>query len=140
MLAGAQWGMLVSIEVRHVVDGDCDCGAPKYSWEHRNRHDHHWECDWGRIPSFDVESPAPLIITSRDFAHRCASHGRVDRIGALHTVEVAQVTEGTDARMFQRIDYQGRSWTWELHPAHWADPPTRYNNAHIPIYLGRWPD
>lgn len=138
----------MSIEVRRAIIGDCDCGVPKDSWEQCNDHDHYWECDRGRIPSFDINNPAPLIITGVDWVHRVFKAGGQRRIGEkVHTItvvpvpdETGEVTEDSALRMFHRIDYRGRSWTWELEPAHWAEPPTRNNNAHLPIYLGRWPD
>jgi len=137
----------MSIEIRHVIVGECDCGVPKYSWEHTN-HDHYWECDYGIIPSFDIRNPAPLTITSRDFAHWVFEEGpqRISR-GSVHTVTVTpmpdtngDITATSEIRMFYHIEYLGRRWTWELLPAHWGEPPSRYNNARIPIYLGRWPD
>lgn len=138
----------MSVEVRHVVEGDCDCGVPKYSWEHHDEHNHYWECDYGRIPSFDINQPAPLIITACDWAHQVIKDGGHRRIGEkLHSItpvpipdETGDITEQSEVRLFHRVDYRGQSWTWELEPAHWADPPTRNNNAHARIYLGRWPD
>ena len=138
----------MSIEIRHVIEGDCDCGTPKYSWEHSNDHGHYWECELGRIPSFDINNPAPLTIDARDWVHQVYANGGTRQIGEkLHTITVVpvadehgDVTENSEIRMFHRIEYRGRSWTWELIPAHWADPPTRNNNAHTPIYIGKWPD
>ncbi|KWX66817.1 hypothetical protein [Mycobacterium sp. NAZ190054] len=136
----------MSVEIRHVVVGDCDCGVPKYSWEPHNGHEHYWECAYGRIPSFDVDNPAPLILAGRDWVHDVLKEGGKRTIGdRFYTItavpapdEHGDITETAHLRMFQRLDYRGRSWTWELEAAHWADPPTRHNNA--PIYLGRWPD
>ena len=128
----------MSIEIRHVVTGNCDCGTPRYSWEHTTDHDHHWECDYGRIPSFDANNPAPLIITGRDFVRDVYVNGGKRRIGEV--LYAITFVEEPALRLFQRIEHNGRSWTWELEPAHWADPPTRHNNARLPIYLGRWPD
>ena len=138
----------MSIEIRHVVIGECDCGVPKYSWERCGKHDHYWECDYGRIPSFDIDNPAPLIIVGRDWAHSVFAEGGQRELGkklyAITAVPVpdenGEVTEDSGIRLFQRLEYRGRDWTWELEPAHWADPPTRNNNARVPIYLGRWPD
>ena len=138
----------MSIEVRHVIVGDCDCGTPKYSWEHDDDHGHYWECDYGRIPSFDIDNPAPLIIIGRRWVHDVFKEGGQRRLGdRLYTVtavpipdENGEVTETSPIRIFQRIDYHGQSWTWELEPAHWNEPPTRYNCARDTIYLGRWPD
>lgn len=138
----------MSVEVRHVVIGGCDCGIPKFSWDHSNEHDHYWECEYGRVPSFDINDPAPLAVVDRQWAHAVYAQGGERRVGEkLHTITVvpvleagAALTENTSLRMFHRIDYRGQSWTWELEPAHFSDPPTRYNNAHRAIYLGRWPD
>lgn len=137
----------MSIEIRHVITGDCDCGTPKFSWEHSEDHEHYWECDYGRIPSFDIKNPAPLIISSRDWVHRVFAMGECrigDRLDVITVVPVpderGEINENSGVRMFQRTDYGGRSWTWELEPAHWADPATRHNSAHMSIYLGRWPD
>ena len=138
----------MSVEVRYIVDGDCDCGTPKYSWEHENGLDHYWECDYGRIPGFNIHDPAPLAVVARDWAHSVYKGGGERRIGEkLHTVTIVpvldgsgEVTEDTYLRLFHRIDYHGLSWTWDLLPAHFADPPSKHNNAHRAIYLGRWPD
>ena len=131
--------MAVSVEIRHVIVGECDCGVPKYSWEHTN-HDHYWECDYGIIPSFDIENPAPLIITSRSWVH-CILYGSGGGSMSANSKDRHDVvTVLDDGRLLLRIDYDGRSWTWVLEPAHWDEPPSRYNDAHIPIYLGRWPD
>lgn len=138
----------MSVEVRHVIVGDCDCGTPKYSWEDRECHEHYWECDYGRIPSFDRENPAPLVVVARDWALSVFKAGGERTIGDCHYTirfvpvpdESGEVTETSEVRLFHSLSYKGRSWTWELEPAHWADPPTRFNNAHSPIYLGRWPD
>lgn len=144
----------MSVEVRRVVIGECDCGTPRFSWEHGTDHRHYWECDYGEIPSFDMENPAPLIIVRRDWVHDVlAKGGRVAqggqrRIGEkLFTVtvdaipdETGEITENSGVRIFHRLDCRGRSWIWELEPAHWADPATRYNNARMAIYLGRWRD
>lgn len=140
----AEGGAGVSIEIRHVIVGDCDCGIPCYSWEEGNCHEHYWECDYGRIPSFDLKNPAPLIISSCDWVRRVFAMGECrigDRLDAISLVPPPDERgEDSEVRMFQRTVYGDRSWTWELEPAHWADPPTRHNNARIPIYLGRWPD
>lgn len=143
----ASGGEGVSVEIRRVTVGECDCGIPKYSWQRCDSHEHYWECDYGRVPSFDINNPAPLVIVGRDFAHRLIATGPELHRLVHHAIDVVpatepdgEVTENSVIRMFYRIEYHGRSWTWELKPAYWADRPTRFNNAHTPIYLGRWPD
>lgn len=129
----------MSVEIRHVVTGDCDCGTPRFSWEQSKDHGHHWECDYGVIPSFNLDDPASLAIADQEWVHRALAlaNGQLHIGEALHTI---RIVEDSEMRLFHRIEHRGRSWIWELEPAHWADPPTRHNNAHRAIYLGRWPD
>lgn len=132
-------GARMSIEIRHVIEGDCDCGTPKFSWEHSDEHGHYWECEYGRIPSFDINNPAPLVISARDWTHRLLATCAPVRVGSAF-YEVTSLETADGIRLFQRLEHHRGSWTWELLPAHWADPPTRHNVASAPIYLGRWPD
>ena len=137
----------MSVEVRYVTKGECTCGVPYGPGERPSTCEHFWECDYGRIPSFDIENPAPLTITGRDFAHWVFKTGprRISR-GSVHTVTVTpipdahgEVTATSEIRMFHHIEYRGRNWTWELLPAHWVNPD-EIRTCIDPIYLGRWPD
>ena len=137
----------MSVEIRYMTEGDCRCPGP-YGPDEEPTCRHWWECDYGPVSRFDIRNPAPLIITGRDWVHdvfkqggQRRSHGRVHTISVVpYPNDQGDIDENSPIRMFHRIDFRGRSWTWELEPAHWAEKPGRDNNAHLPIYLGRWPD
>lgn len=137
----------MSIEVRYKVDGECNCRGPYGPGERPARScEHYWECDYGRIPSFDINNLAPLVITGRDFANWLFKEGPREIRGGLYSLTVVpipepdgEITGNSEVRMFQHIDYEGRRWTWEFEPAHWANP-AEIRTCIDPIYLGRWPD
>lgn len=98
-----------------------------------------YECDWGVIehsePRPDLAQVGHLMVTTDDYladllttpgAYRIPPKG--PQIG-LHSA-----TENS-GRLFAHHDYNGRRWTWELFPAHFAD-----GKGPEGVYVGRWPD
>lgn len=137
----------MSVEVRYVTKGECHCGVPYVTGERPDTCEHWWECDYGRIPSWEIDNPAPLVIVGCDFAHlefkegpRRLAHGAMYSVTMVPIMEPdGDITEESGIRMFQHIEHAGRRWTWELEPAHWADS-AEIRTCINPIYLGRWPD
>ena len=123
----------MSIELRVVIEGECDHG-PKFAWEPRTQCRHWVECDWGRIehPKArpDRGEVGHLVLVAADGLYDLIINGPNWR----DRPALASATlDGP--RMFYHLDYDGRRWTWELFPCHWAD-----GAKHPELYIGRWPD
>lgn len=156
----AERGAGVSIELRIVIEGQCDHGA-KYPWESRTQCQHHVECDWGRIehpdPRPDLDRVGHLILITPkmvelDLDAPQYQSREIDPDGRVRWQEYSATRQG--GRLFIRTAYPIYShgegipsdgggetapitvqhWTWELLEAHWQD------GKGPEIYLGRWPD
>ena len=128
------WSELTAVEIHSVVEGECDCGAPrKAGLAYTCRH--YFECDWGvlRNPEADPRRGIDqLVLTGYDYVRQLLEHGPRRRPGFG-----GAVTSATDsqARLFIHLDHSGTRWTWELFDAYFADGKTPTN-----LLIGRWPD
>lgn len=153
----------MSIELRMTTEGECTCGMVYHTNHPPPGHDHHIECDWGRI---EYSDPRPdrgevghlvlamgwIIGSNLDkgpsyIARDIDGDGRVRwqeydataRDGRLfiHTAwPVYSQGDGLPAEDGSEFPPTGHQrWTWELHPAHFAD-----GQGPEVIYVGRWPD
>lgn len=138
-----------SVELRDTVEGECTCGVPYPSGSPPPPHLHRIESDWGVIehpaPRPDRDKIGHLILTTDKvvlglltgrLGGGYRAHG--DRT-FLHTRWPVYshgngIPQPDDSEL---PPTPAQHWTWELHPAHWADP--RHNIQGI-FLIGRWPD
>ena len=88
--------------------------------------------DWGVIEHSEPlpergQVGAQILITPRA-VRELLKDGPRNVGGAIGSVKA------DGRRMFARLDYYGKHWTWELFPAYFAD------NQGPPIIVGMWPD
>jgi hypothetical protein len=88
-------------------------------------------CDWGNFPHSnprpDRREVGELMIATREYVEQLKA-GSLMYHGAVHSVKEK------NGRMFARIDWYRKHWTWELHEARWWD------GAGPEVLVGRWPD
>ena len=152
-----------SVELRITTEGECTCGKVYPTGNPPPGHDHHVECDWGRIehtdPRPDRGEVGHLLLAmgwsvGATLNGGPAYRGRdIDPDGRVRWQEYSATTQ--DGRLFIHTAYPiyshgdgmpsedggelpptgFRRWTWELFPAHFAD-----GKGPEGIYVGRWPD
>lgn len=127
----------MSVELRWVVEGECNCSVPRLSTEPATCR-HHVECDWGRFTNADLSPHPPihyLMIAHTSWVSYVKKNGPTIAPRYVDESEggIVSVTSEND-RTFFHLDHNGQRWTWELFPAHFAD---RYPSG---LLVGRWPD
>jgi|688.fasta_scaffold1410310_1 hypothetical protein len=93
----------------------------------------HLTTDWGVIEHADPHphrgQVGSLMLTTPNYVRDLISNGPSKfHNNAVHSIRI------DGRRMYARIDYYGKHWTWELFPAYFAD------NQGPPIIVGMWPD
>jgi hypothetical protein len=122
----------MSVELRFVVEGECECGTPK-PIGFKYKCSHHLVCVWGRFGNGEADPRWPLehlMLIAGDYVTRML------QFGAEPGTRGGTVSCSSDAdRLFCHLDYEGKRTTWELFEAHFADGGGPHD-----LFVGVWPD
>jgi hypothetical protein len=134
----------VSVEIRMVVEDQCNCGNP-YPSDNPPTCFHFLECEWGKIP-FTNTNPKPehgevlhLMLTTRYWVELLLKDGPVLYPPMLRQppwFEKRYSGSVDGDRIFVSLEYRDMKWTWELFEAHWANEGFGAED----VMIGRWPD
>lgn len=127
----------MSLELRMVTEGDCECGQVWPRGHKYTKCRHPVVCDLGEIEYTDPR-PAKgevghLMLMSVRFADQLQSQGpRVRWRDGYH--EIHSVTRDEDGQAYAHLEFEGFRWTWKLITAHWWD------RGDPDMLVGVWPD
>jgi hypothetical protein len=137
----------VSVEIRMVVEGECNCGNPYPSDNPQPATCFHFiECEWGKIPFTTIANPKPengdighLILTTQNWVESLLKGGPIFYPPLLRQppwFEKRYRGSVDGERIFIHLEYREMKWTWELFEAHWANEGFDAQD----VMIGRWPD
>jgi hypothetical protein len=134
----------VSVEIRMVVEGQCNCGNPYPSDNPQTATCFHFlECEWGKIsptnPKPEHGEVLHLMLTTRYWVEILLKDGPFlypPMLSQPPWFEKRYSGSVDGDRIFVSLEYRDMKWTWELFEAHWSDLTVGAED----VMIGRWPD